>query len=311
MDRAAVAAGAVPAVLPAQGAADVKRRELFGFGAALLGAEVLARCGGTAAASSTATGDSSTDAGDSTDGGSATDAGSSSTAWATGGTAAMTAKASYPDPFASSAATACALTCAMTQGPCYDAQAETLQDISYGYAGLPVRMWFQMLDESCKPIPNAVIDIWHVSPAGKYSGDDMANENVAFCTGNDSAFISHLYFRGKQATDASGKAFFDTCFPGWYTSRTIHVHLTVRVGGQAYVTTQLFFDDALDDEVISTQTLYATRGKRDTTNSTDTVISASAVSKYLFQTAKMSDGAMLAWKTLVLRSSLTEASCSP
>jgi hypothetical protein len=57
--------------------------------------------------------------------------------------------------------------------------------------------------------------VWHVAPTGKYSGDDTANENVAFCTVGDTAYESHLYFRGKQTTDANGVVFFDTCFPGW------------------------------------------------------------------------------------------------
>jgi protocatechuate 3,4-dioxygenase beta subunit len=198
----------------------------------------------------------------------------------------------------------------MTEGPCYDAKSEVIQDISYGYTGLPMRMYFQVLDESCNPVSGATIDVWHVSPVGKYSGDDSANEDVAYCTGSDPDFTSHLYFRGRQTTDATGVLFFDTCFPGWYSSRTVHIHLTVSVGGQSYVTTQLFFPDALDDEIIDTQPVYDARGARDTTNETDTVITAEALPDYLFQTEKMTDGAMLAWKTIVLRSSLSEASCA-
>jgi protocatechuate 3,4-dioxygenase beta subunit len=198
----------------------------------------------------------------------------------------------------------------MTEGPCYSAQSVEIQDISYGYNGLPTRMYFQVVDDACKPVAGAVVDVWHVSAVGKYSGNDSANENVAFCTGNDSDFTSHLYFRGKQTTDANGVVFFDTCFPGWYSGRTVHVHFTISVGGQAYATSQVFFPDTLDDEIISTQPLYKDRGTRDTTNETDSVISASAVSDYLFEYKKMSDGAMLAWKTLVIRSSLSTASCS-
>jgi protocatechuate 3,4-dioxygenase beta subunit len=247
-----------------------------------------------------------------TDAGTDAGAGSGDTSaipWATGGTAAMKDKASYPNPFSAGSTSACVASCAMTLGPCYSAQSESIQDISYGYDGLPMRMYLQILDESCTPVPGAVVDVWHVSAAGKYSGNDSVNENVAFCTGNDSDFISHLYFRGKQTTDAKGVVFFDTCFPGWYASRSVHVHLTVSVGGQSYVTTQLFFADALDDEIIGTQPLYDTRGARDTTNQTDTVISGTAVGDYLFETEKMTDGAMLAWKTLILRSSLTESLC--
>jgi len=238
--------------------------------------------------------------------------GSSATAttWATGGTAAMTGKATYPDPFAGAVAAACVLTCEATQGPCYDAEAETLQDISYGYTGLPTRVYLRIVDETCAPVAGASVDVWHVSAVGRYSGDDATNENVAFCTGNDSDFTSHLYFRGKQTTDANGVVFFDTCYPGWYAGRTVHIHMTIRIGGQSYLTTQLFFDDALNDDILTSQAPYNARGIRDTTNQDDSVIAASAVSDYTFQTQQMPDGALLAWKTLVIRSSPSEASCS-
>ena len=52
---------------------------------------------------------------------------------------------------------------------------------------------------------------------------------------------------------ASGVVYFDTCFPGWYSSRTIHVHMTISVGGSAYVTTQFGFDDTLDDSIVASQ----------------------------------------------------------
>ena len=236
--------------------------------------------------------------------------GTAAISWATGGTASMTGKASYPNPFASGPSSKCALTCEVMLGPCYSSQSVEIQDISYGYAGLPMRLYLQVLDESCKPVTGALIDVWHVSPVGKYSGNDPTNESVAFCTGNDSDFTSHLYFRGKQTTDASGVVFFDTCFPGWYSGRAIHIHLVISINDQKYLTTQLFFPDALDDELVGTQPLYKDRGPADTTNQTDGAISASAVADYEVQYSKMADGAMLAWKTLVLRSSLANPSCS-
>src|SRR5262249_22940034 len=117
------------------------------------------------------------------------------------------------------------------------------------------------------------------------------------------------WFRGVQTTDSNGRVDFNTCFPGWYSSRTIHIHFTIRINRTEYVTSQLFFDDALDDETVNTQPLYNARGARDTTNQNDTVIAPSSVADYTFQTARMSDGAMLAWKTLVVRSSTASTLC--
>ncbi|WP_224247466.1 dioxygenase family protein [Hyalangium gracile] len=246
--------------------------------------------------------DSPGEPGDGTDGGTNPDGGTSSGAWATGGTAAMAGN--YPDPFASGIGSVCALTCAATLGPCY---ANTLvrKDISEGHDGLPVRLALLVVDTACKPIQGAAVDIWHTAPHGLYSGEDAST----FCTSGDEGATSARWFRGVQTTDANGRVDFDTCFPGWYSSRTIHIHFTVRVNGSEYVTSQLFFDDALNDDIIGTQPLYNTRGQRDTTNSNDTVISASAVGDYTLQTQRMADGALLAWKTLVIRSSLSDALC--
>ena len=290
------------------------RRQVLSFGAAVIAGRALGGCGESSpatvdGATSDATGaidGPGADAGV-VDGGTASDG--ANVPWATGGTAAMRDRASYPNPFVGSTPSGCALACAMTEGPCYSAQSEVIQDISYGYPGLPLRMYLRVLDETCQPVVGASVDVWHVSPVGKYSGNDTAHENVSFCTGNDSDFTSHLYFRGKQTTDASGEVFFDSCFPGWYAGRTIHVHLTVRIGDQGYLTTQLFFSDALEDDVIGTQPLYDARGARDTTNQNDSVIAASAGGDYLFAAQKMTDGALLAWKTLVVRSSLGASLC--
>ena len=298
---------------------DLGRRQILAFaGIAALG-KIVSACSSSNGSSpgadggTTATGDDSGAASDAAlgaDADAATAADASGIPWATGGTASMTGKNNYPNPFSGTPAT-CVASCELTEGPCYSSQSIEIQDISYGYTGLPMRMYLQILDDACKPVAGALVDVWHVGPTGKYSGNDSAHENVAFCTGNDTDFTSHLYFRGKQTTDVNGIVYFDTCFPGWYASRTIHIHMTISIGGTAYVTTQLGFADTLDDEIVATQPVYKDRGSRDTLNSTDTVLPSTDVDNYLFETQKMTDGAMLAWKTLILRSSLSTTLCSP
>ncbi len=269
---------------------DVQRRQLLTLGATVLGAKFLTACRSAADASTR----SSTVARNAT---------LNLNGWATGGPAAMTAKASYPNPFTSDQKGAtCALTGELVEGPCYDSASEELQDISYGYSGLPMRMQLRVLDGNCKPIAGAVVDVWHVSPVGKYSGNDAAHEAIAFCTENDADFTSHLYFRGKQKSDANGVVTFDSCFPGWYSGRAIHVHTTISVNGQAYLTTQLCFDDALNEAIVSSQPLYDARGLPDTHNADDGVFNADDYKAHLFKTERMIDGAMLASKTIILGS---------
>jgi hypothetical protein len=84
---------------------------------------------------------------------------------------------------------------------------------------------------------------------------------------------------------------------------------TVRLNGTEYVTSQFFFEDTLTDEILVTQPEYNTRGTRDTNNTNDSVISAGSVAEYSFQTSRMPDGVMLAWKTIVLRSSPATSLC--
>ncbi|HEX7663573.1 MAG TPA: hypothetical protein VF407_03640, partial [Polyangiaceae bacterium] len=55
--------------------------------------------------------------------------------------------------------------------------------------------------------------------------------------------------------------------------------------------------------------VYKDRGEPDTSDTTDTVFSASTYQEYEFSTARMSDGAMLAYKSVILRSSTSETLC--
>lgn len=218
----------------------------------------------------------------------------STAGWATGGTAVM--KGGYADPFAAGPGASCKLTCSATIGPCY---ARTLlrKDISEGQPGLPVRLALLVLDEQCKPVPGALVDIWHAGPAGMYSGDD----GEPMCTLEDPKALAARWFRGQQTADARGRVDFDTCFPGWYHGRTVHVHFTVKTADGHGVTSQLFFDDALVDAIMKREPVYAGREARDTNNANDGVIGADEVNDYLFAVSRQHDGAMLASKAIILQ----------
>ncbi len=231
----------------------------------------------------------------------AEDVGVAAGEWATGGTSAMVNPRDYPNPFGVPAA--CALTCASTLGPCHVASPERV-DISDGWDGLPVRLALRVLDESCEPIEDAIVEIWHTNHRGSYSGQAAAlcNESV-----DDS---QRGYFRGWQRTDGRGEVRFDTCYPGWYGGRAIHVHFRVMTGtydgdddAAAIATSQLFFPDDLNAEIFEREPVYRDFGLPNRTNETDGIF-GSAVEKerYICEYAKMADGAMQAWATIVVRS---------
>lgn len=233
------------------------------------------------------------------------------TGWASGGTAGLIALASYPDPFADETLATCTPTCQMTLGPCHDDQTPEREDISEGEPGLPMRFGLRIVDDNCTPITDANVDIWHCDVRGVYSSETA--DNPAFCTGDDAEALAARYFRGNQMTDENGVAWFNTCFPGWYNGRAIHVHFTVHrssLDGDEYLTSQVAFPTSLITEVCDEHPDYVDHGQPNTPNDADSVFPSDSVDDYVMGTEQMSDGALLAWKTIVIRSSLSDSVCS-
>jgi protocatechuate 3,4-dioxygenase beta subunit len=218
--------------------------------------------------------------------------------WAGGGTKSM--QGGYPDPFTlGELGAACALYPAQTLGPCYAPMPEAREDISEGMTGLPMRLSFLVVrSDGCTPVPNASVDIWHCGSNGIYS----AFRSGTTCNPGSTNVLSQLFCRGVQVTNAMGRTDFNTVFPGWYTGRTLHIHFTVRVDGREFTTSQLYWEDALVDEILA-QGEYEARGKRTTTNSGDAIFKSGGASpqQVIFSTAKRADGALHAWKVLSIR----------
>jgi protocatechuate 3,4-dioxygenase beta subunit len=226
--------------------------------------------------------------------------------WASGGTVSMTAQDCYPDPFAAGVIS-CPLYCQTTAGPC---TADTLerQDVSEGLPGLPVRLALKIVTaDGCEPVAGAVVEIWHTQRTGVYSG---VTPGGMMCYRDDPGAVDSLYFRGSQITDDQGRVDFDTCYPGWYPGRAIHIHFRVVADVLGELVSQLFFADALNEEILTTHPDYAVLGAPDTTNASDSVIGGEVdPSPYVLDTARMPDGAMLASKVIAIRSSAGDPLC--
>jgi protocatechuate 3,4-dioxygenase beta subunit len=194
------------------------------------------------------------------DGGSNDTAGNGSTSAGSG--ASGSSGSSTSPPTTSGAATAtvdCVLTPEMTEGPYYLDDQVVRRDITEGRPGVPLRLELTVADAgACTPIPGAMVEIWHADAEGSYSG---------FGTGGSGT----TFLRGGQNADTDGKVVFETIYPGWYPGRAVHIHLKVHDGSTAH-TTQLFFDQALTDDVFTRTPYQGNSGG--TTNAQDNIHAA-------------------------------------
>lgn len=166
---------------------------------------------------------------------------------------------------------ACVVRPALTEGPYFvDARldrSDIRADPSDGRErpGAPLRLALRvsrLTRGACAPLPGAMVDLWHCDALGAYSDvRDPAGSTVG-----------QKFLRGYQTTGDDGLARFITIYPGAYRGRAVHIHFKVRTaaaGGRAHeFTSQLFFDDALSDQVYA-QPPYAGRGEQRTRNARD------------------------------------------
>jgi protocatechuate 3,4-dioxygenase beta subunit len=189
----------------------------------------------------------------------------------------------------------CLVTEAQTIGPCHANDAPVRFDVTEGRPGLPTRVAFRLVDAAtCKPVPNADIEIWHTDARGIYSGA----ETDKMCTLDDKLALGGLACRGLQKTDADGVASLLTVYPGWYRGRTIHIHCRIVAGEKELLISQIYFDDSLTDIVHGQHPDYDSRPMRETRNSDDNLIPAEHSENYIFDFEKLAAGALSASITI-------------
>ena len=82
----------------------------------------------------------------------------------------------------------------------------------------------RVLSPECKPVANALVDLWHADESGAYDN-------------------SGFRYRGHQFADAEGRYRLQTIVPAEYPGRTRHIHVKVQAPGKRILTTQLYFRD--------------------------------------------------------------------
>ncbi|WP_249124714.1 protocatechuate dioxygenase [Saccharopolyspora erythraea] len=194
-------------------------------------------------------------------------------------------------------ANTCTLTPDTTQGPYYFDADKIRSDIREDRQGSRLRLAIKVQDsETCRPLSNAVVEIWHCDAAGLYSGAEAQSTGGGQPAGprpeggappsgamppgpggGDGGDMADLvptddkrYLRGAQVTNADGIVEFTTIWPGWYRGRTVHIHAMVHVSNSRVLTTQVMFEEALNAEVCAAQP-YAAHTGRDTFNDNDNI----------------------------------------
>lgn len=157
----------------------------------------------------------------------------------------------------------CLLQPELTEGPFYVDPQLIRTDITEGRPGLPMQMRLQVVDATCTPVEGARVDLWHCDSQGVYSGV----KNL----GGGPDMTGQTFLRGTQMTDAKGVASFQTLFPGWYPGRTTHMHYKVYLGDKTVLTSQVFFDEAVNQAIYDDHEAYARDEARNVMNDQDRI----------------------------------------
>ncbi|KAH7120385.1 Intradiol ring-cleavage dioxygenase [Dactylonectria estremocensis] len=117
--------------------------------------------------------------------------------------------------------------------------------------------------ETCEPLEGTALTIWNCNATGSYSSftgidPDTSELLDGYTKKSDGTTDNETFLRGIQVTDSEGMIEFLTKFPGYYVTRTTHIHVTAQTNitnGTSYSASkvqhvgQLFFDEDLLNSV--------------------------------------------------------------
>ncbi|MFD7880502.1 intradiol ring-cleavage dioxygenase [Streptomyces sp. NPDC059766] len=162
-----------------------------------------------------------------------------------------------PDAATSGAEICYRLTSEAVEGPYYIDADKIRRDVTEDREGIPLLLDLRVIDsETCRPVRNAAVDIWHCDASGVYSGYESQGSGGGGPAptgepptgtptgappsggpggnpgGHQEPTDDTRYLRGTWRTDRSGHVTFRTVFPGWYRGRCVHIHVKVHVDGE-------------------------------------------------------------------------------
>jgi protocatechuate 3,4-dioxygenase beta subunit len=200
----------------------------------------------------------------------------------------------------------CVLTPEVTEGPYVWPRSQTLrQDMTEDQVGVPLWLDIGVLDmATCEPLENVLVDLWHCNATGSYSSFEALSPNTPFPTLLNELNITDFvigetdlhtsdstWLRGMWPTDSGGMLEMKTIFPGFYVQRTIHIHAQVHtdwvlhsngtlVSGNTVSTGQLYFEEALTEQIMALVPYASHTQINRTTNAVDNYFGGGTVGGY-------------------------------
>jgi len=151
-------------------------------------------------------------------------------------------------------------------GPYYVPGSPLRRDIREDRDGSPLLLRIRTVETSTlTPVAGATVEVWHCDAEGVYSGyqrygADRFPALVSLALRRFRPADAAMFLRGQQLTDAGGHTEFLTIAPGWYTPRTLHIHVRVSLDGRPLLGTELYFSDEFAAQIQALPP-YAGRGR--------------------------------------------------
>ncbi|MEZ5346588.1 MAG: hypothetical protein R2681_13640 [Pyrinomonadaceae bacterium] len=123
-------------------------------------------------------------------------------------------------------------------------------------------MTVQNDNNNCKPVADALVDVWHCDNEGNYS--EYGGGGMQPADHRNAHFL-----RGRQKTNAEGNVSFISIYPGWYPGRAPHIHVEIfDKNSQSLLVTQVAFPEDISSEVYKSEH-YKRKGQAGTSNKQD------------------------------------------
>ncbi|WP_250007601.1 hypothetical protein [Actinoplanes sp. M2I2] len=159
-------------------------------------------------------------------------------------------------------------------GPYHVPGSPMRRDIREGRPGAPLLLRLRVVEAgTLSALTGATVEVWHCDADGIYSGyqrygADKFPALVSLSLRRFRPTDAAMFLRGQQVTDPAGFVEFQTIVPGWYTPRTIHIHVRVSLGATSLLGTELYFPDDFTARIQSAPP-YAGRGRSPFVNAHD------------------------------------------